>query len=408
MKKILLFLATVFFSVTVSAAEWEMVYELNAAYGFYITKDGVMLMSDYDGYTIPGDGPGIIYSENNGLTWEKTGVKDYYFSQFHEYGDYVYALGYGCRIARSDDGGRTWEMLNYSRALAGVPNATADNLASSACYGLVLHEGRLFASDFSFGVVVSDDWGETWQSIGIETLTYNVDDGGKGKGQAVENLYMLSEYNGTLLAYGLYNVFKFNDTTEQWEYVRNSNCMAVNTIYKGELFTGCSMPNDNFDTPFLHRTTDLVNWGAVGHPKGVMDTNVRALSSDDARIYAALQWGGVFMTSDEGQTWHAISEGLPHVRDYYGKEDEKYISTLQVVPTKDYLYAVMYNEPWNASQHTSGLYRIAMKDLEEIDPTGVQNVSIPLAPAVSYDLQGRRTQREAAGIYLNNGKKIIR
>lgn len=406
MKKILLLFALIFSAVQTYAAEWELLHEQSAAYGFFITQEGVMLLSDYDDMSTSG---GIFYSEDNGLSWEKSNAKDFYYSKFLEVGDYVFAVGYKCRIARSEDGGRTWDILNYSRACQGLPNATTSNLNSSAAYGIVYHNNRLYVSDFSFGVVASDDWGETWEQVDPESMTQNVDDGGKGGGKLIENLYMLSEYDGTLLAYGLYNVYKYDDTTGKWSIIRGSNCMAVNTIFHGALFTGCSMPNDNFDTPFLYRTTDLKKWSAVAHPTGVMDTNVRALSSDQCRIYAALQWGGVYMTSDEGATWHKLCDGLPHVLEYgTNKETDMLLSTLQVWPAKDYLYAVIYNEPWNDNQHTSGLYRISMADLEAIDPTSVSTVQLPAVQGLTYDLLGRRSANANQGVQIVDGKKMIR
>lgn len=407
MKKILLLFVAIIASVSTYAAEWEMLREQNAAYGFFITQEGVMLLSDYDDYTKTG---GIFYSEDNGLTWEKSNAKDFYYSKFLEVGDYVYAVGYSCRVARSEDGGRTWEILNYSRACNGLPNATSSNLNSSAAYGIVYHKDRLYVSDFSFGVVASSDWGETWEKVDPESMMQDVDDGGKGGGKMIENLYMLSEYNGTLMAHGLYNVYAYDDEQGRWSYLTWSNCMAVFTTFNGKFFTGRSMPNDDFDSPFLLCTTDLQNWKNVKHPTGVADTNVRALSSDAARIYAALQWGGVYMSSDEGETWHCINDGLPHVLEYgTWKETDKILSTLQVWPAKDYLYAIIYNEPWNESQHTSGLYRIAMSELEKIDPTGIQSTTLPTTSNETFDLQGRRVNSTAAnGFYISGSKKFVK
>lgn len=408
MKKILLLFALILTALQSHAAEWQMLREQNAAYGFFITQEGVMLLSDYDDFTSYG---GIYYSEDNGLSWEKSNAKDFYYSKFIEVGDYIFAVGYKCRVARSEDGGRTWDILNYSRACNGLPNATTDNLNSSAAYGIVYHNDRLYVADFSFGVVASDDWGETWTQVDTESMMQDVDDGGKGGGKMIENLYMLSEYNGTLMAEGLYNVYAFNDETQKWSYLTWSNCMAVYTIFNDKLFTGRSMPNDDFNSPFLLSTTDLKNWTNIKHPNGEMSTNVRALTSDRSRIYAALQFGAVYMTSDEGETWYNISEGLPHlVNPYTGQEADDYYSVLQLWPSNDYLYAVVYNEPWNESQHTSGLYRIKMSDLEEINPTGISAVdAVPAAQGTLYDLMGRRAGNAAAkGLYIEGGKKIVK
>lgn len=408
MKKTLLLLALFLASFATCSAKWEMVYELNAAYGFFITKDGTMLISNYDSYF---DDGGIFVSDDNGATWTKTNATDHYYNEYFEADGHVFAAGYGANIARSDDGGHTWKVINYGSALKGLPHATSDNISGTACYGITSHDGRLYAADYMYGVIASDDWGETWSPVDPDGLSYETE-GKDGKGgKAIENLYKISEYNGTLLAHGLYKLYAFDDATGKWKALRNSNNMAVYTVFNGELFTGCSMPNESMSTPFLYRTTDLRKWTNVGHPDGVLDTNVRALASDDCRIYAALQYGGVYMTSDCGKTWHFISDGLPRV---YNEWEEKYedyfISTLQVVPTKDYLYALMYNEPWNVDQHSSGLYRISMDELEEVDPTGIGAIlATSAAPAPSlYSLDGRRAKAGQKGCFIEGGELRIK
>lgn len=408
MKKTLLLFALFLASFATCSAKWEYVKELNAAYGFFITKDGTMLLSNYDFYF---DDGGIFVSDDNGTTWTKSNAADHFYCEYYEAGGYVFACGYGANVARSADGGHTWQVLNYASALKGLPYADASSIEGTACYGITCHDGRLYIGDYMYGVLSTDDWGETWSQVDPEGLMYEVSDkGGKGS-KAIENIYHLSEYNGTLLCHGLYNVFRFDDASGKWVYVRQSNDMAVHTVFHGELFTGCSMPNENASTPFLYRTTDLNKWSSVPHPDGVIDTNVRALSSDACRIYAALQYGGVFMTSDEGKTWHHVSEGLPHVyNEWEEKYEESFISTLQLVPTKDYLYAVMYNEPWNIDQHTSGLYRISMAELEAIDPTGIATVmatpAVPAAPC--YTLDGRLAKSGQKGCFIEGGQKILR
>ena len=60
---------------------------------------------------------GIFLSTDQGKTWKKTAGKDYHYSEMLEGNGYVFAAGMGAHIARSADGGQTWEMLSYSRAL---------------------------------------------------------------------------------------------------------------------------------------------------------------------------------------------------------------------------------------------------------------------------------------------------
>lgn len=406
-KNLLLFALFLASFATTCSAKWELVKEMNAAYGFFITSEGTMLLSNYDDYFDDGC---IYVSDDDGVNWTKTNAPGHFYCEYYEVDGHVFATGYGANIARSDDDGHTWKVINYSSALKGLPSATLDNFIGTACYGITYHNGSLYIGDYMFGVLATDDWGETWRQVDPDGISYDVEDkSGKG-GKAIENIYHLSEYNGTLLCHGLYKVYRFNDATGKWVYVRKSNNMAVHTIFKGELVTGCSMPNESMSTPFLYRTTDLKKWTNVKHPTGVADTNVRALSSDDNRIYAALQYGGVYMTSNFGTTWHFISEGLPHVyNEWEAKFEESYISTLQLVPTQDYLYAVMYNEPWNIDQHSSGLYRISMAELDAIDPTAISTVAAPLAPAAQpYALDGRRAAAGQKGVFVERGRKVVR
>lgn len=387
-------------------AEWEMLHELSATYAVYITKEGVMLHSDFQD-----DRTGGIYiSEDKGLTWKKTNAKDYNYSGFYEYGDYVYAVGYSARIARSEDGGRTWDVLNYSRALENIKGANASGIAGTACYGLALHNGKLYACDFAFGVVMSEDWGESWSLVDLGGLTYKIDDGGKGDGTAIETLYNIFDYNGTLMTCGLYHCYVLNDNTNRWTLKRNdSNCMAVHTVFDGTLYCGRSMPNWDADYPFLLSTLNMIAWKKVAHPTGVLDTNVRALFSDNEYIYAGLQRGGVFVTADKGMHWYDISYNLPHIELPDGKSED-FLSPLRFASDDEYLYLAIYNEPWNESQHTSGVYRISKSELHTVTGIDAPSVVSSSATGTLYDLSGRciAPTKAQRGLYIQNGKTLIK
>lgn len=404
MKKTLLFAAMLATAFT-AKADWEMMHEQSATYTFHITHEGLMLTSDFlDDRT-----GGIYISEDKGATWKKTNAKDFNYNRFYEFGDYVYAVGYSARIARSEDGGRTWDVLNYSQALKGLANATPSNIASSACYGLALHNGRLYASDFAFGVVASDDWGETWQSVDPASISYTVDDGGKGDGTMIETLYNIYEYNGTLVATGLYHNYTLDDNTGTWKLNRaDSNNMVVATEFDGVLYCGRSMPNWDEKAPFLETTTDLHTWGRTNHPEGVIDNNVRAIYSDDRYIYVGLQNGGAFFTDDKGETWHDITLNMPHIEiEGYGPLPDMFLSPLTLISDDNYLYMALYNEPWNAAQHTSGTYRISKKELAGYCAgTSTVRTDTPAAKQ-GFDLSGRPFSG-SHGLWISQGKKVMK
>ena len=414
MKKSLLLTATLALSLlcsTPAKAEWELMHEQNATYTFHITKDGTMLLSDFL-WEMNG---GIYISEDHGATWTHTGAKDYNYSNFYEFGDYIYAIGYGCHIARSEDGGHTWDILYYGRALeeAGVPHANPDNLESSQVQAMALYNDKLYVADCNFGVVMSDDWGETWKTTDYKSLSYEVDDGGKGDGTAIDFLYNLVVYNGKLMATALYRCYEYLPATNKWKVIRNdSNVTAVWTIFNNTLYVGRSIFNMSTEIPFLMKTNDLKTWKDTGRPSNTVDTNVRALYSDKDCIYAGLQNGGLYFSYDGGATWNCCNEGLPH-RYENGKLTEEYQHLLRIISDDEYVYVAMYNEPWNESEHSSGVYRISRYELDGFRPAGIGELANETSPIKEereglFDLTGRRVNNCMPGISIQSGKKVIR
>ena len=388
-------------------ADWEMLREQNATYTFHITQDGTMLLSDFL-WEMNG---GIYISEDHGATWKKTGAKDYNYSNFYEFGDYIYAIGYGCHIARSEDGGHTWDILYYGRALeeANVPHATPDNLEGSQVQAMALYNDKLFVADCNYGVLMSDDWGETWTITDYKSLSYEVDDGGKGDGTAIDFLYNLVVYNGKLMCTALYRCYEYLPATNKWKVIRNdSNVTAVWTILDGTLYVGRSIFNMSTEIPFLMKTTDLKTWKNTGRPSNTVDTNVRALYSDKDCLYAGLQNGGLYFSFDGGATWNCYNEGLPH-RYENGKLTEEYQHLLRIISDDEYVYVAMYNEPWNESEHSSGVYRIARSELDAFRPEHInQTTNAVLSNNVDcYDLTGRRINASQPGVSIVGGKKVI-
>ena len=80
-----------------ASAEWEQVLSLPCTYAHFITSEGIHLASDLR----EDQKGGISYSEDNGKTWVKADVKDYWFSNFYEADGYLFATGSAGRIGRS-------------------------------------------------------------------------------------------------------------------------------------------------------------------------------------------------------------------------------------------------------------------------------------------------------------------
>lgn len=349
-------------------AKWELFKQLDATHSVHITKSGVMLLSDYN-YDRKG---GIYYSTDKGATWTKAGIADYNYNKFFETDEYVFALGYSGRIARSDDEGKTWEILNYTLPLKGlVPD---EDLEYTACYGMAYHKGKLFIGDFvGGGVLYSEDMGETWNLTDRTSLSVALPDNPETKAdkdnKAVENIYNVVSFNGNLYAFGLYCIYKYVEESNSWQVIRyDSNFMAQATIFKDRLYCGRSTPNETIDSPFLEWTYDGEEWGWSARPEGQVDTNVRTIGHDDNNLYVGLQTRGMYYSVDEGDTWINISEGLPYMNDFV---TDMYISPLQIVTDDEYIYVAMFEHMFS-NRKVSGLYRMAKKDLPQ--GTGIDNL----------------------------------
>ena len=359
-------------------AAWEKVFAHPTTQAHFITSQGNFLLSDFDDNR---DG-GIFISEDKGATWTKTDVKDFNYHKFYEADGYVYALGYSARIARSSDGGRTWDVLNYTNALKDVVNGK--DIEALVAYGIVKVDDRLYISDFAGGgVLYSTDNGESWQLTDRQSLLINL----QGQGEMMDSFYNLVDFNGHIYAFGALSVHRYDAGSDSWELLDlNSNFMSVSTIFDGRLVCGRAVTDMNPETDYLVWTADGYEWHGINAPEPLnefgISRNVRAIHSDDKYIYTTGPDGVAenpdpsgapyvnapefFFTSDFGETW-SNSAGLP-VLTY----------PLTVTSDDDYIYVALYSPfPTNAD---SGLWRISKDELT----SGVDSVKADGNMSVSF------------------------
>lgn len=377
--------------------KWEKLYGLMSCSAFHIdSKTGTFMASDFRD-DLQG---GIYYSDDKGATWKKTKVADNNYIKFYETDEYIFALGYGARIARSDDGGHTWELLNYSRVIQGI--VSEEDMDYTAAYDMVKVGNRIYVADYAGGVIYSEDYGETWKHTNDQIFLETVE--GKSGVETIHNvLYGITEYKGHIFAMGLYYVYEYDAVKDTWKIVRDdSNLMAIHCTHNGKLYCGRSMPNDTYTQRFLEVTNDGVNWFASGRPDSE-DNNVRAMGSNGKYIVVGLQSTGILYSPDDTETWYDMDkDGLPLRFPGNASLKDQKLTPMAIEFDNDYVYVAFFGDsPLTAP----GVYRYPISEINAVGITDI-DLSRPQDDAI-YDLQGRKVSIMQKGIYIKNGHKFL-
>lgn len=382
--RVLLFVLCLLSATALNAQKgWEQVHELPFTNAMHLSSEGNLLLADltFD------ETSGIYLSTDGGENWTKTNAAGYSYNLFVENDEYIFAAGMGCKVARSDDGGKTWEVLSYARNVEDLIGE--ENIEWSNAYAMAFHDGKLFVGDFcGGGVIYSEDNGETWVNTDIASLSYGEVDPKLGK-QPVENIYNLVSYNGELYAFGVYFVFRYDAATNAWETIAsNSNFMAVSAIYQGTLCLGRSVHNDSYDADFVVTLNKDGEWGALARPE-TYDNNIRAMHADGKHLFVGMQYNKLYHTSNGGETWQELNKNYPSgCVPMFIRTDDKYV------------YLACYHS-WS---NESGLWRLEKSELEgEVE--GIGNINTDNKATTTYDLSGRRVLQPSKGLYIVNGKK---
>ncbi len=376
---------------TANAAQWEQIKSLEVPYCAFVTKSGNLLLADYQ-Y----DGSGGIYiSEDKGETWTKTEAPDYCYEEFIQADDYIIALGMSARLARSNDEGRTWEILNYSSVVSEYLGEK--EIAGTVCYAAGMHKGKLFVGDYSGGgIFYSEDYGETWNKTDIESLKYEIEDKSGKATETVENIYAFMSYKDELYVFAAFHIYKYDEANNSWiTLLENTNFAVVTAFFQDQIAIGRSIMDENPENPFI-MMFDGENWSELPHPAGLIDNNVRTMYAEDDNIYVGMQQTGFYYSTDKGQNWLSASEGLPG-RNMGGRD--YYHTLLSLTADEDYLYMVVYY-----FDETAGLYRLSKNDL--LPTTSIESVSQE-ADNVYVDQNTLRAEgSDALYIYDLGGREV--
>jgi len=227
---------------------------------------------------------GILFSSDNGLTWEyrNTGLTKYY--------NRVYFLN-DLLLCVSRDGIFVYEENKWV--------SRNDNQQYSSCDELIVVNDTIITCRESWNLHLSSDDGENWNSINNGVFY-----GDESHGEIYDilkignNLFRVARYNGVLYS---------PDNGQNWEHRNNGlECSTIKQIeYNGECLFIVT------DTCGMYRSCDFgLNWAPCCPeiPLNGFQSNTFELTETNGIV--SLTFGEEYYTTDGGETWTEIDPPL--------------------------------------------------------------------------------------------------
>lgn len=291
--KTLLFalIAILCFKTSILRAQWEPTGFTNSTWVLCQAQNGNLIAAD-DNYPNMG---GIYLSQDQGESWEATNALNYSYTSYLVKDESIYMGGVDGNVAISHDNGQSWTNVEF-RAL--FPGITDNNVI----YAMEYHNGRIYASVLSLGVVYSEDNGVSWNLTDQESLweVGNPENGGQWT-------YNLRSFNGKLYNVGAFGIWEYNEIEDLWSQVDNrwygGSSVVVNDVFYVAYNAG-GVPDG------IRYTTDFQVWESMPLPVG-SQTTIRILEYYRGAFFIGHVHDAVFYTIDHGQTWIDYREDFP-------------------------------------------------------------------------------------------------
>ena len=299
-----------------------------------------LFVGSYDG--------GVFRSNDNGESWTAVnsgipttrGRPGPCILSFAVSGSNIFAgTGYDQGVFLSTDNGESWTAVN-----AVLPFKSP--LTSLSISPLFVHGNAIFAGTESEGVIISTDNGKSWKAAGSGLATYVssgytwkygatsfVECGGDlfagtygGVFRLTQNcdgtikwttvssglegtaLYVvkLAQQGGSIFAATLGGVYRSSDKGASWKLVSSDIAdYLMESVFAGDNRVFASTQWSTFLS-----TNNGANWTEI--KSALSGQDVRTFFQSGNTIFAGTQIGGIFRSSDSGNTWTACNTVLLH------------------------------------------------------------------------------------------------
>ena len=333
---------------------------------------------------------------NDNSAWKIVGFEGIPLQDYARHGSDILALRYnkgGGFLLLSHDGGQTYEDVTPD-LLCHEKYETLINLAQHPT-----DPGTLIVSSFYHGILRSTDFGQTWEQL-TEVVFGNSVASFIGFHPARPSIIYNSGEDDNLAGhiYISYNGGKtWNDHCEDLGFP-GDNCVhqpAFHPIKPDRWIAGGEgcvfLSNDNGQTwscqNYWGDETRTAYWYFTAFDDEHPDTvYMVGCLGRNGRKNACIK---IMCSTDGGRSWHE-SQVMESMREFDRVND------LQQYNDRLLIYA------------ESDVYTVSKAELIAHSTAAIRSVTSDTATAPTYDLHGRRVEKPRRGIFIKNGRKIVR
>lgn len=137
-------------------------------------------------------------------------------------GETIYMGGADRTLAISHDNGDSWETNSFWHLF---PEADP----SEPIYAIEAHNDRIYVSLLAYGIVYSEDQGQTWHLTDVDPLLdpVNPENGGQWT-------YDLQSFNGKLYNIGAFGIWEYNEAEDKWTHI-NEDWYSYKSLVVGDV-----------------------------------------------------------------------------------------------------------------------------------------------------------------------------
>jgi len=225
--------------------------------------------------TYPG---GLFRSNNNGISWEEVnnGVFDFGIAGIGTTDTNIFI--YGSSSYLSTNNGTSWKELKSLNSIFESYGLSSEFVSDKDIFVGTAREGNIYHSS---------DNGETWNQIATKLTEWDINS-------------IIVVDNNIIVGSEMGGLFLSNNNGETWT--------KVNSLHIYQMITDGSKILAATTLGVYSSIDNGMNWTKLDYI-GLVHNRIRALAKCNGKLFAATEYGGVYVSDDEAKKWTRVNNG---------------------------------------------------------------------------------------------------